>query len=84
MLFHSGDVPVVGGVDGKGDRVVVALQAFHRGETESSLGLVLLTGEVSPCLGGHLGQQKLCPLPRWQEVTVSGAGAAPVCRKVLI
>lgn len=79
MVFHSGDLPVAGGVDGKDGGGVVALQGFRRGETESSVGLVPLTQGVSLCLGGHLGRQKLCPLPRWQGVKVAGAWCCSCC-----
>lgn len=41
MLFHSGDLPVAGGVGGEGGGGVVALQGFCKGETASSLGVTV-------------------------------------------
>lgn len=65
MLFHSGDLPVAGGVDGEGAGVAVALQGFRGGETKSHWGLVPLTQGLSLCLGGRLGRQRLCLPPHW-------------------
>jgi len=68
VLFHSGDLPVGGGVGGKGGRVVVALQRFRRVEIESSLGWVPLTRR---CHG-----QRLWPPLHWWWLPARGAAPA--------